>query len=161
MKKDYEKQQPPFPDFCGIPKNGVACDDAVDQQTTVTFPRYLGPGNDPIIKILDRVQCITKLPDGKRVRTRLAVNMHTIRGRRGDYLADAYRRKFAEGCNARFSFGLVGFHTKGHLARQDSPRPVAAALHRVRLPPREQPRVRTTRTTSSTSPWTTTATRST
>jgi phosphatidylserine/phosphatidylglycerophosphate/cardiolipin synthase-like enzyme len=41
--------------------------------------------------------------------------MHTIRGRRGDYLADAYRRKFAEGCNARFSFGLVGFHTKGHL----------------------------------------------
>ena len=50
------------------------------------------------------------------MRTKLAVNMHTIRGRRGDYLADAYRRKFAEGCNARFSFGLVGFHTKGHLA---------------------------------------------
>ena len=41
--------------------------------------------------------------------------MHTIRGRRGNYLADAYRKKFAEGCKARFSFGLVGFHTKGHL----------------------------------------------
>jgi phosphatidylserine/phosphatidylglycerophosphate/cardiolipin synthase-like enzyme len=116
MKKDYEKQQPPFPDFCGIPQNGVACDDAVDSGTTVTFPRYLGPGNDPIIKILDRVQCITTNASGKRVRTKLAVSMHTIRGRRGDYLADAYRRKFAEGCNARFSFGLVGFHTKGHLA---------------------------------------------
>ena len=116
MKKDYNTQQPPIPTFCGIPANGVSCDDAVDFGTTVTFPRYLGPGNDPIIAILDRVQCITTTPAGKRVRTKLAVNMHTIRGRRGDYLADAYRRKFGEGCAARFSFGLVGFHTKGHLA---------------------------------------------
>jgi hypothetical protein len=116
MKKDYEKQQPPLPTFCGVPANGVSCDDAVDFGTTVTFPRYVGPGNDPIIQILDRVQCITVNAKGKRIRTRLAVNMHTIRGRRGDYLADAYRRKFAEGCNARFSFGLVGHYTKGHLA---------------------------------------------
>jgi len=115
MKKDYEKQQPPLPTFCGVPANAVTCDDAVDFGTTVTFPRYVGPGNDPIIHILDRVQCITVAADGTRVRTKLAVNMHTIRGRRGDYLADAYRRKFAEGCQARFSFGLVGFHTKGHL----------------------------------------------
>ena len=115
MKKDYETQQPPLPDFCGVPANGVSCDDAVDSGTTITFPRYLGPGNDPIIKILNRVQCVTVNADGKRVRTKLAVNMHTIRGRRGNYLADAYRRKFAEGCNARFSFGLVGFHTKPHL----------------------------------------------
>lgn len=115
MKKDYNKIQPPLPTFCGTPSNGASCDDAVDWGTTVTFPRLLGPGNDPIISILNRVQCITVTPDGKRVRTKLAVNMHTIRGRRGDYLADAYRRKFAEGCAARFSFGLVGFHTKGHL----------------------------------------------
>jgi phosphatidylserine/phosphatidylglycerophosphate/cardiolipin synthase-like enzyme len=115
MKRDYETMQPPLPTFCGVPANGVSCDDAVDFGTTVTFPRLLGPGNDPIISILDRVQCITTLPDGRQVRTKLAVNMHTIRGRRGDYLADAYRRKFAEGCRARFSFGLVGFHTKGHL----------------------------------------------
>ncbi len=120
MKVDYEKQQPPFPDFCGIPANGVACDDAVDSGTTVTFPRYLGPGNDPIIKILNRVQCLTTLPNGKQIRTKLSVNMHTIRGRRGNYLADAYRRKFAQGCNARFSFGLVGAHTKGHLAAKTS-----------------------------------------
>lgn len=115
MKKDYEKAQPPLPTFCGIPANGTSCDDAVDFGTTVTWPRLVGPGNDPIIQILNRVQCITTTPEGKRVRTKLAVNMHTIRGRRGDYLADAYRKKFAEGCAARFSFGLVGFHTKGHL----------------------------------------------
>jgi phosphatidylserine/phosphatidylglycerophosphate/cardiolipin synthase-like enzyme len=116
MKKDYEKQQPPLPTFCGVPANGQSCDDAVDRGTTVTFPRLVGPGNDPIVQILDKVKCITVTPDGQRVRTRLAVSMHTIRGRRGDYLADAYRRKFAEGCQARFSFGLVGARTKGHLA---------------------------------------------
>ena len=115
MKKDYETAQDPFPDFCGIPTNGASCDDAVDTGTTVTFPDLLGPLNDPVVKVLNRVQCITVTADGKRVRTRLAVNMHTIRGRRGDYLADAYRRKFAEGCAARFSFGLVGARTKGHL----------------------------------------------
>jgi hypothetical protein len=116
MKKDYETAQPPFPTFCGIPKNGVSCDDAVDSGTTVTFPRSVGPRNDPIVSILNRVQCITVLPNGKRQHTELAVSMHTIRGRRGDYLADAYRRKFAEGCDARFDFGLVGARTKGHLA---------------------------------------------
>jgi phosphatidylserine/phosphatidylglycerophosphate/cardiolipin synthase-like enzyme len=115
MKKDYETQQPPFPTFCGIPANGVECDDAVDFGTTVTFPRYVGPKNDPIVQILNRVQCITTAADGRQVRTKLAVNMHTIRGHRGNYLADAYRRKFAEGCQARFSFGLVGALTKGHL----------------------------------------------
>ena len=115
MKKDYEKAQPPFPPFCGIPANGVACDDAVDFGDTVTFPKLVGPKNDPIVAILNRVQCITVAADGRRVRTKLAVNMHTIRGHRGNYLADAYRRKFAEGCKARFSFGLVGAITKTHL----------------------------------------------
>jgi phosphatidylserine/phosphatidylglycerophosphate/cardiolipin synthase-like enzyme len=115
MKKDYEVAQPPLPTFCGIPANGVSCDDAVDFGTTVTFPRLVGPKNDPIIQILNRVQCITTAADGTRVRTKLAVSMHTIRGHRGNYLADAYRRKFAEGCQARFSFGLVGAITKGHL----------------------------------------------
>ena len=115
MKKDYEKAQRPLPTFCGIPANGLYCDDALDFGNTVTFPRLVGPKNDPIVQILNRVQCITTAADGRRVRTKLAVNMHTIRGHRGNYLADAYRRKFAEGCQARFSFGLVGAITKGHL----------------------------------------------
>jgi phosphatidylserine/phosphatidylglycerophosphate/cardiolipin synthase-like enzyme len=101
-----------------VPANGVSCDDAVDFGTTVTFPRLVGPKNDPIVQILNRVQCVTTMPDGKVRRTKLAVNMHTIRGNRGNYLADAYRRKFAEGCQARFSFGMVGFHTKGHLTQK-------------------------------------------
>ena len=140
MKKDYEKQQPPFPTFCGIPANGVTCDDAVDFGTTVTFPKLVGPKNDPIVQILNRVQCITTAADGRRVRTRLAVNMHTIRGHRGNYLADAYRRKFAEGCQARFSFGLVGAMTKGHLGAKTARGRLPAALHGVRLQPRQQRR---------------------
>ena len=43
MKKDYDTQQPPIPTFCGIPANGVSCDDAVDFGTSVTFPRYWAP----------------------------------------------------------------------------------------------------------------------
>lgn len=115
MMTDYRNQQEPLPTFCGVPRDAVTCDDAVDFGTTVTFPRLVGPGNDPIVQILNRVKCITTTSDGQRVRTKLAVNMHTIRGRRGDYLADAFRRKFAEGCAARFSFGLIGYHTKGRL----------------------------------------------
>ena len=38
--------------------------------------------------------------------------MHTMRGRRGDYLAAAIRNKFAEGCDFRVSYGLIGYHTK-------------------------------------------------
>ena len=64
--------------------------------------------------------------------------MHTIRGRRGNYLADAYRRKFAEGCKARFSFGLVGFHTKGHLAAKTPRGRLPLRSTGVRLPPRQQ-----------------------
>ncbi|MXG89035.1 phospholipase D-like domain-containing protein [Nocardioides flavescens] len=121
MTVDYDTAQPPFPTFCGAPASSIggnACDDSRDWGTTVTFPRLVGPKNDPIVNILNKVQCITVLPDGTRQRTKLAVNMHTIRGNRGDYLADAYVQKFAQGCQARFSFGLVGFNTKGHLARK-------------------------------------------
>lgn len=118
MKRDYRREQNRYPTFCGVPANGVECDDAIDNGTTVVFPRLVGPKNDPIVRILDRVQCITVNENGERVRTKLAVNMHTIRGRRGNYLADAYVKKFAEGCDARFSFGLVGAVTKQHLGKK-------------------------------------------
>ena len=42
MKKDYEKAQPPFPPSAASRANGVACDDAVDFGTTVTFPSWSG-----------------------------------------------------------------------------------------------------------------------
>src|SRR5690606_1632976 len=51
MKNDYNEIQPPIPTFCGVPANGVSCDDAVDWGTSVIFPRLLGPKNDPIVQI--------------------------------------------------------------------------------------------------------------
>jgi phosphatidylserine/phosphatidylglycerophosphate/cardiolipin synthase-like enzyme len=51
--------------------------------------------------------------------------MHTMRGRRGDYLAAAIRQKYAEGCRVRVSYGLIGYHTK---------RIIGAATSRGRIP---------------------------
>ncbi|MDR7255148.1 phosphatidylserine/phosphatidylglycerophosphate/cardiolipin synthase-like enzyme [Nocardioides sp. BE266] len=113
MKKDYSTRQPPMY-FCGTPVTGV-CDDSVDKNTTWVFPKNSGPKNDLVIDLLNKVQCLTPDGNGGQTRTHLALSMHTMRGARGDYLAAAIRRKYAEGCDFRVSYGLIGFHTKGVL----------------------------------------------
>ena len=157
MKKDYENQQP----RC---RRSAASRPTVSPATTRSTRAPPSPSRDCSGRRTTRSSrsstgsSASPPADGQRVRTRLAVNMHTIRGQRGNYLADAYRRKFAEGCQARFSFGLVGAKTKGHLG---------AKTPRGRLPlrstgfdyhPDTTTSRRTTRTRSSTSPWTTTRT---
>jgi phosphatidylserine/phosphatidylglycerophosphate/cardiolipin synthase-like enzyme len=110
MKKDWDKRRPPrF--FCGTP-TGAACDDGVDKHTAWAFPKVSGPKNDLVIDMLNKIQCVTTDAAGNPARTRLALSMHTMRGRRGDYLAAAVRNKFAEGCDFRVSYGLIGYHTK-------------------------------------------------
>ena len=110
MKKDWDVRRPPrF--FCGTP-TGTACDDAVDKHTVWALPKLSGPKNDLVLDMLGRIQCLTPDGAGGVVRTRLALSMHTMRGRRGDYLATAIRNKFAEGCDFRVSYGLIGYHTK-------------------------------------------------
>ena len=113
MKKDYEKQQPPASRPSAGSRSTGSPDDAVDYGTTVTFPRLAGPKNDPIVAILNRVQ---SSPHRRRkVGRQAAVNMHTIRGHRGKYLADAlHRRGLTEG-SARFSSASSGASPKGHL----------------------------------------------
>ena len=67
--------------------------------------------------MLDRIQCLTPDPvTGKVKRTRLALSMHTMRGNRGNYLAEAIRKKWVQGCDVRVSYGLIGYHTKGVIA---------------------------------------------
>ena len=110
MKKDWDVRRPPrF--FCGTP-TGAACDDAVDKMTVWALPKLSGPKNDLVLDMLGRIQCLTPDGAGGVVRTRLALSMHTMRGRRGDYLAAAIRNKFAEGCAFRVSYGLIGYRTK-------------------------------------------------
>jgi len=111
MALDHDRRQPArF--FCGTPAGVAICDEAVDKHTVWTYPRPSGPRNDLVLDTLDKVQCLTPTASGGRTRTRLALSMHTMRGRRGDYLAAAIRDKFAEGCKVRVSYGLIGFHTK-------------------------------------------------
>jgi phosphatidylserine/phosphatidylglycerophosphate/cardiolipin synthase-like enzyme len=111
MKHDYAKRQEArF--FCGTPANGQACDDSVDKYTTWAFPKLSGPKNDLVLDMLHKIQCLTPDGNGGQTRTHLALAMHTMRGKRGDYLASAIRQKFAEGCDFRVDYGLIGYHTK-------------------------------------------------
>jgi phosphatidylserine/phosphatidylglycerophosphate/cardiolipin synthase-like enzyme len=110
MKKDYNTKQPPIR-FCGTPK-GAACDDSVDKYTAWIFPKTSKPNDDVVLDMLNKIQCLTPDGNGGYNRTHLALSMHTMRGARGDYLASAIRQKWAEGCDFRVSYGLIGFHTK-------------------------------------------------
>ena len=113
MRNDYDTRQEPM-SFCGTPL-GPVCDDSIDKSTVWAFPKQSGPRNDLVLDMLGRIQCLTPDGAGGQTRTRLALSMHTMRGRRGDYLAAALRKKYAEGCNVRVSYGLIGYHTKGIL----------------------------------------------
>lgn len=116
MRKDYDTRQEPIA-FCGTPANGVACDDSLDKHTAVAFPRVSRPKDDLVVHLLDRVQCLTPDPvTGEVKRTRLALSMHTMRGNRGNYLAEAIRQKWVQGCDVRVTYGLIGYHTKGAIA---------------------------------------------
>ena len=116
MKHDYRHNQPSYM-FCGRPQ-GSHCDDAVDKFTTRVFPRHSSRKRDVVLNMLDRIQCVTSRPGGGVKRTRLDLSMHTMRGARGNYLASAIRQKFAEGCDFRVNYGLIGFHTKQILGAQ-------------------------------------------
>ncbi len=113
MRNDYDTRQEPM-SFCGIPL-GAACDDSIDKYTAWAFPKQSGPRNDLVLDMLGRIQCLTPDAAGGQTRTRLALSMHTMRGRRGDYLAAAIRKKYAQGCDVRVSYGLIGYRTKGIL----------------------------------------------
>ena len=118
MRNDYNTRQPAL-FFCGTPV-GPACDDSVDKHTVWAFPRPSGPKNDLVLDMLDKVQCLTPDGAGGVTRTRLALSMHTMRGNRGNYLAAAIRKKWAEGCAVRVMYGLIGYHTKGIIAAPTS-----------------------------------------
>ena len=110
MKKDYNTKQPPIR-FCGTPK-GAACDDSVDKYTTWIFPKTSTQQSDLVLDMLNKIQCLTPDGNGGQTRTHLVLSMHTMRGARGNYLASAIRDKWAQGCDFRVSYGLIGFKTK-------------------------------------------------
>ena len=110
MKHDYNTKQPPIR-FCGTPV-GAACDDSVDKYTTWIFPKTSTQQSDVVLDMLNKIQCLTPDGNGGQTRTHLVLSMHTMRGARGNYLASAIRDKWAQGCDFRVSYGLIGFKTK-------------------------------------------------
>ena len=110
MKKDYHSTQPAM-HFCGVPV-GSFCDDSVDKYTNWVFPKKSTKKSDLVLNMLNKIQCLTPDGAGGQVPTKLALSMHTMRGARGNYLASAIRQKYAEGCDFRVSYGLIGFKTK-------------------------------------------------
>ena len=115
MRNDYDTRQEPLY-FCGTQTIPGVCDDSVDKDTVWAFPRVSGPKNDLVLDMLDKIQCLTPDGAGGMTRTKLALSMHTMRGNRGNYLAAAIRKKWAQGCDVRVSYGLIGYHTKGVIA---------------------------------------------
>ena len=110
MKKDYSSTQPAM-HFCGVPAGGF-CDDSIDKHTDWVFPKKSTKQSDLVLNMLSKIQCLTPDGAGGQTRTKLALSMHTMRGARGNYLASAIRQKWAEGCDFRVSYGLIGYHTK-------------------------------------------------
>ena len=109
MRPDWETRRPTYA-FCD---NGLDCP-AGDLQKyyNIVFPRHTTQSNDAVLDILNNVQCVYVDAAGVERRTLLRLSMHTMRGNRGNYIADRLRELYAAGCNLRVNYGLMGFHTK-------------------------------------------------
>ncbi|WP_322921393.1 phospholipase D-like domain-containing protein [Nocardioides renjunii] len=112
MRPDWDKRRASYT-FCD---SGRVCP-AGDMQKyhNVVFPRHTTPTKDVVLDILNNVQCVYTDPGGFQKRTMLRLSMHTMRGGRGNYIADKLRDLYAQGCNLRVNYGLMGFHTKQHI----------------------------------------------
>ena len=112
MRPDWDRRRASYY-FC---ENGRDCP-SLDQQKyfNVVFPRHTTPSKDVVLDILNNVQCLYTDATGVQRRTRLALSMHTMRGRRGNYIGDKLRELYAAGCALRVNYGLMGFHTKKHI----------------------------------------------
>ena len=112
MRPDWDTRRATYA-FCD---DGLNCP-AGDQQKyyNVVFPRHTTMQNDIVLDILNNVQCVYVDAAGAQRRTLLRLSMHTMRGNRGNYIADKLRGLYAAGCNLRVNYGLMGFHTKQHI----------------------------------------------
>ncbi len=73
--------------------------------------------HDPVMDILNQVQCTRVAGDGHPGRTRLRVSMHAWNGDRGVYLADKVRKLFAAGCDVRVMYGMAGLAVRQTLRK--------------------------------------------
>lgn len=122
MRHDYKKRQPTY-NFCA--KAVEPCNEDTTKVFTRVFPIVVKPANDPVTEVLNNVQCVYTDDAGQQRRTALNISMHTMRGKRGERLANVIRGKYAQGCDVRLNFGIMGFYVKQKLG---------AATPRGRMP---------------------------
>jgi hypothetical protein len=65
-----------------------------------------------VLDILNDVKCVYRGDSGKIKHTMLRLSMHTMRGKRGNYIASKIRSMYAAGCDFKVNYGLIGWHTK-------------------------------------------------
>ncbi len=107
MRKDYSVRQPYYT-FCS---GSGSCNESKSKHFVHVFPKPSTASNDVVLDILNGVQCLYK-SKGKTKRTVLRLSMHTMRGKRGDYLSEKIRSMYAAGCDFKVQYGLMGFYTK-------------------------------------------------
>lgn len=113
MRVDYKTYQPSYV-MCGrVPAS--ECRPEVDDLYTWVLPRQANPSADIIMDILRDIKCEYAGPGGGTRRTSLDISMHTWRGVRGMWLADKVRSMYADGCNIRVNYGLIGWTVKQRL----------------------------------------------
>jgi phosphatidylserine/phosphatidylglycerophosphate/cardiolipin synthase-like enzyme len=112
MRHDYDKRRASYT-FCD---GGLVCPSGdLHKYHNTVFPRHTTKSKDVVLDILNNVQCVYTDAAGVQRRTLLRLSMHTMRGNRGNYIADKLRELYAAGCNLRVNYGLMGFHTKQHI----------------------------------------------
>lgn len=111
MRRDYAHNRPYYI-FCG--KAEKICHPNEDYAVGRVFPRLSGPRSDVVLNMLRPIQC-HYWSDGVRKRTRLRLSMHTMQGERGEYIARRVRNLWADGCNVKVLYGLMGWHVKREL----------------------------------------------
>ena len=112
MRPDWDKRRATYT-FCD---DGLTCPAGdMEKYFNIVFPRHTTPSKDAVLDILNNIQCVYTDAAGVQKRTQLALSMHTMRGGRGNYIADKLRDLYAQGCNLRVNYGLMGFHTKQHI----------------------------------------------
>lgn len=122
MRHDYSTNQPYYT-FCGKP-DGKPCFANRDWLFNRVFPRNSSPTDDPVLNILKPIKCVYRTKHGNE-RTHLRLSMHTMQGARGLYIAHRIRQLYADGCDFKVIYGLMGWNVK---------REIGAVTPRGRIP---------------------------
>ncbi len=113
MRKDWARNRPYYY-FCNQPLD-EPCRANQDDKLNRVFPRAASPRDDVAMNIMKPIQCVYSTEQGDKQRTIVRLSMHTMQGDRGKWIATRLRQLWAEGCDIKVIYGLMGSGVKGRL----------------------------------------------